>query len=369
MTTALKVFSRYFTSILILSTVALNTQAQGKSEATPWIEVKIPAEWQDDYDYKSDVVGNERNNMSLKLEPEATINILPVPGLSLFAHGVLEQVVDPDPDEDRYFKDAGFFVEDLFIRYETGRFAFLGGKTNPGFGIAWDKASGIYGTDMAEDYEIAERIVLSASAGFDAGALGNHNVSIGTFFLDTSPLQNTIVSRTRGTLGREDGGVSNTGDFSSYNIVLEGGFPAAKDLLYHLAYIHQANGEDALDNETGFAAGVTTRLDLGNDVAVTPLLEYVRLEDLGGTKDTNQRYWTGSLLTEWRSWNLALAYTNRKLEASGASDISDYQFQASIGYAFDNGITADLGWKRLRESSETTDRIGFLFTYEFGFKK
>lgn len=32
------------------------------------------------------------------------------------------------------------------------------GKLNPGFGIAWDKAPGIYGTDLAEDYEISERI-------------------------------------------------------------------------------------------------------------------------------------------------------------------------------------------------------------------
>ena len=85
--------------------------------------------------------------------------------------------------------------------------------------------------------------------------------------------------------------------------------------------------------------------------------------------DTNQDYWTGSMLTEWRGWNLALAYTRRSQQAAGAATVNDYQAQASIGYAFDNGITADLGWRRLRESSAVTDRIGFLFTYEFGFRK
>jgi hypothetical protein len=352
-----------------LGSVALNAQAQGKSEQTPWIEVKIPVEWQNDYDYSSDVVGNERNSMSLKLEPEATTKILPVPSLSLFVHGVLEQVVDPDPDEDPYFKDVGFFIEDLFLRYETGQFAFLGGKANPGFGIARYKAPGIYGNDLVKDYQFAERIVLSASAGFDAGNWGNHNFTLVTFFLDRSPLQNTFLSKFRGTLVREDGGVSNTEDFSSYNIILEGGFPAAPDLLYHLAYIHQANEAGALEDETGFVAGITTKFDLGNSVALTPLFEYARIEDPGGTRDTNRDYWTGSMLTEWRAWNLALAYTRRTERATYAATINDYQAQATIGYAFDSGITAHSGWKRLRESSAITDRIGFLFTYELGFKK
>ncbi len=348
---------------------AISTQAQDKSETTPWIDAKFPIEWQYDNDYASDVAGNRHHNMFIKLEPEATVNILPVPGLSLFAHGVLEQVAAAAADEDRYFKDEGFYIQELFVRYETGRFALLGGKTNPGFGIAWDRAPGIYGRDMAKDYEFAERIVLSGSVTADAGQWGQHNLTVGTFFLDTSPLQNTIISKTRGTLGREDGGVGNTEDFSSYNVVLEGGLPAIPDLLYHLGYIHQANGVGATEDETGFAAALTTRFDLGNSLAVTPLVEYVRREDVAGTRDSNQDYWMGSMLTEWRSWNLALAYTRRSQQAGGAATVDDYQAQALIGYAFDSGITADLGWKRLRESSAVTDRIGFLFAYEFGFRK
>lgn len=330
----------------------------------------MPIELQNDYDYRSDTAGAEVNNLTLKLEPEATIKVLPVPGLSFFIHGVLEQVADGGPNEGRYFKEEGFYIEDLYVNYETGQFNFRGGKTNPGFGIAWDQAPGIYGTDMAEDYEMAERITLSASASFDSKDLGSHNLTVGSFFLDTSPLQNTISSKTRGTVERSDGGVSNTDDFSSFNIVLEGGkYPAAPALAYHLAYIHQAHGRDGTEDETGFAAAITTKFNLSKTVALTPLFEAVFLNDLGGTKDKDRQYWTASALTEWQKWNLALAYTKRRTEKTGASTLNDYQGQASIGYTYDSGLTVDFGWKRLKELGAVTDRVGFLLTYALGFER
>jgi hypothetical protein len=43
------------------------------------------------------------------------------------------------------------------------------GKLNPGFGVAWDKAPGIYGTDLAEDYEISERISVVGTWQVGAG--------------------------------------------------------------------------------------------------------------------------------------------------------------------------------------------------------
>jgi hypothetical protein len=354
-------------SATLLSTTAMS--ADSKTTSPPWLTINVPIEVQNDYDYHSDTAGGEVNNLTLKLEPEATIKVLPVPGLSFFIHGVFEQVADGDANEDRYFKDEGFYIQNLYVQYESGRFGFRGGKMNPGFGITWDQAPGIYGSDMAEDYEMAERIALSASLGFDPQGLGSHTLTAGTFFLDTSPLQNTIYSKTRGTLGRSDGGVSNTGDFSSFNLVLEGGkFPATPALTYHLAYIHQAHGSDGSEDETGLAAGLTSKFDLGKNVTLTPLFEAVFLNDQGGTKDKDRQYWTVSALTEWQKWNLALAYTKRRTETTGTATVNDYQGQASIGYAFKSGMTVDLGWKRLEESGAVTDRIGFLLTYALGFE-
>jgi len=358
---------------LSLCAIALNAAmpalAQDKRGTQPWIEFKLPAEWQNDYDYSSDARANERNNMSLKLEPEATLNIRSVPGLSFYVHGVLEQVQDAAAREDRYFRDEGFYIQELLVSYSTGRYGFVAGKTNPGFGIAWDQTPGIYGSELAEDYELSERIALSMSAGFDLDGWGQHTLKGGVFFLDTSPLQNTIYSQTRGKLGREDGGVANTEDFSSYNIVLEGGFPSLPGFLYHLGFVNQAHGVDGTSDETGFAAGVKTRFDLGGGMSLTPMVELVRFDDFGGTRGKDRRYWTGSLLGEWNSWNLALAHTRRNDDDPTDGAVNDHQSQVSVGYTFSSGLTADLGWKRRREGGIHTDTVGFLFTYAYEYSR
>jgi hypothetical protein len=326
-------------------------------------------EIQDDLAYRSDTPGSERNNLSLKMEPEATVSVPAVPGLSFYAHGVLEQVADAAPYEDRYFKDEGFYIQDLYASYDVGRFGFRGGKMNPGFGLAWDQAAGVYGTDMAEDYELSERIALTANAGIEPEGWGTHVLTVGTFFLDTSPLQNTIYSKSRGTLERSDGGASNTGDFSSFNILLDGEFPTTPKVVYHLGYVRQAHGTDGTTDETGVAAALSTKFDMGHGVALTPLVEVVHLNDVGGTPNKDRQYVTLSTLTEWRTWNLALAYTGRETTETGASTMDDYQLQASVGYAFESGLTADLGWKRLKEDHAFTDTIGVLFTYNFGYSR
>ena len=162
--------------------------AEGGTKTPPWLSINVPMEWQTDANYRSSTADNERNNMFLKMEPEATINVPAVPGLSFYVHGVLEQVADAGANEDRYFKDEGFYIQDLYASYDAGLFGLRGGKMNPGFATAWDQAPGIYGRDMAKDYEMAERIALSANAAIEPEGWGNHVVTVGTFFLDTSPL-------------------------------------------------------------------------------------------------------------------------------------------------------------------------------------
>ena len=72
------------------------------------------------------------------------------------------------------------------------------------------------------------------------------------------------------------------------------------------------------------------------------------------------------MLTEWRNWNLTLTYGRRDGDGAAASLTDSYEAGASIGYVFDSGITADLGWERQRDAEEIADHIGFQFKYRFG---
>ncbi|MBT3306717.1 MAG: hypothetical protein HN377_09565 [Alphaproteobacteria bacterium] len=338
--------------------------ALAEPSKTPRIEGAMPIEWQSDFAHHSDDATNERNNMFIKAEPEITL-YLPA-GFSIFAHGVLQQVKAAGPDEDRYFKDEALLIEDLFLRYENGPFILTGGKLNPGFGKAWDVTPGVYGADTAEDYEIAERIGLTAAFGFGDEIWGQHQFTAGTFFTDTTPLAHSF-GQTRGTTALSDGGVSNTEDFSSFNLVLEGsGIQSLPGLEYHLAYISQANGTDGTTDETGVAAFAAYGFDFGG-VRFTPMAELARFKDSGGTRDTDKDYNTLALSAEWKGWNGALSYTGRETQAAGASDVRDHFYQVGLGYSFDIGINADIAWKRARESAVETDTVGSKISYQFTF--
>ena len=329
------------------------------------IEGAVPIELQADFDYRSDDAGNERDNVFLKLEPEITFH-LPA-GFSIYAHGVIEQVKAADAGEDRYFRDEALFIEDLYLRYETGPFSFTGGKLNPGFGRAWDVVPGVYGTDIAEDYEMSERIGISAAAGFGGESWGRHSLTAGTFYLDTSVLAHTLGT-SRGTTGHADGGVSNTEDFSSFNVVLEGGeVKGLPGLEYHFAYIRQAHGVDGDSDETGFAAYAAYGFDPGGGVRLTPMVEVVRFDDFGGTRDTERDYATIALSGAWQGLNAVLSYTRRETDTPGTGSVRDHFYQVGFGYRFEFGLTADIAWKRLRESAVETDTLGVLLTYRMEF--
>lgn len=327
------------------------------------ITVSVAVEIENDYSYESGDRDEERNNLFAKIQPEWTVRF--TDELSLLAHGVLNQVADAGPREDRYFEDQGFYFEDLFLTYETGTYAVRAGKLNPGFGIAWDAAPGLYGSEFAEDYEMTERIGITAGVTFGAGDGGRHTLAAGTFFLDTTVLRHTL-GRSRGTLGHSDGGVSNTEDFSSFNLVLDGGgFAAAPKFSYHLGLIRQANGVDGTTDETGIVIGVSHEFDLGAAVTLAPLVEFARFGDSGGSDGTDVDYRTFSLQGKREAWNLALSYTERDTAQTGSADIDDYLVQVSAGYQFASGWAADVGWKQTRTAGVHTDTVGILLAREF----
>lgn len=339
----------------------------GAAESSPHLEGEVAIEIQNDWNYDSEDRDNEHNQLFTKIEPEATLHI--VPSLSLFAHAVIEPVRDPGPGENRAFEDEGTFIEDLFLRYETDKFAFQGGKFTPRFGLTWDIAPGIYGTDFAEaGYEFSERIGVLGSVTFaDGKKIGSHILSAHTFFLDTSVLSQS-VGRGRGTTDKMDGGVSNTEDFTSYAFTLDGENVAAIDgLSYRLAYIRQAPGDGDQSDEKGVAVGVTHNIDLGGGFSLSPLFEYVHFDDAEGVGGQDRDFLTLAGRLDWNSWNLSVAYTKRDTKASGSEEIEDFQFQTSVGYQFAFGLEVNVGWYIGNENAIETRRIGALLAYTVTF--
>jgi hypothetical protein len=327
----------------------------------PRIEAVIPVEIEHDYAFDSDVAANELHNTFAVIEPE--VSILFSENWSIVAGLVFENV--NDPVDDRFFEDQGLFIEQLFLQYSGDNFNVIAGKFNPVFGAAWDRAPGIYGVDFAEDYEITERIGFGADVSFGSETSGEHTVSASTFFADTSFLAQTFIN-SRGQPRIGDGGPSNTEDFSSFAVSVDSeSVPALGGLGYTLGISHQAEGRGNTDDQLGLAAGLFGSFDLTERVTFEPIVEYVYLQNAGATvADTDYLTVGGAVLHG--PWNVSLSYTGRNMDpnTAGTADVEDHLFQASTGYAFENGLTADFGYRFAEEGRVDTHILGLLFTYE-----
>lgn len=356
-----------FGGLLAAALIATAPHAFAAEKSWPRIEGAVAVEVQNDGAFQSDDAGNERNDLFTKIEPEATLHL--VPGLTLFAHGVLEPVRDAAPGEDRFFEDQGLFVEDLWLAYEKDWAAVKGGKFTPNFGVAWDRAPGIYGSDFAEDgYELSERIGFEGRATAGNEAWGEHTLSLSTFFLDTSVLAHSALTG-RGTLGLADGGVSNTEDFSSFAVSLDGkGVGGVAGLAYHLGFVRQQQGQDGTTAERGVAVALYHEgVKLAPGLSLAPLVEIVRFSNFGGTDGLSRRFITASGRLDWRNWNLAVSFTGRRTETADGPTADDHLLQVSAGYTFDFGLAADVGWRQTNEDNVQTNTFGarLAYTYEF----
>ncbi|NKB54841.1 MAG: porin [Alphaproteobacteria bacterium] len=352
---------------VVIAAIALAAQhaaAWAQDQSYPQISGEVVFEVENDWTYDSDDRANQNNDLFLTIEPALTLQLSS--SWSIYAHAVLEPVRDPEQFENRYFEDNGLYVEDLFVEYADGAFGAKAGKLNVGFGVAWDIAPGVFGTDFGEDgYEISERIGVIGNYTFASEQAGEHRVSVGSFFLDTTILSQSTL-RGRGDTRKRDGGVSNTEDFSSFVVAVDGGkIPKLGNLAYHAAYLHQASGVGDTADESAVALALYTSAAVAGGITVSPLVEYVHQEDAAGVADRDIDFLTLAAQAEWNGFNLAVAWTGRRTDA--AADQDDYQFQVSAGYAFDFGLTFDVGWRIADEADVETRTLGAIvaYTYEF----
>lgn len=335
------------------------------ADGTPSVSGEIAFELQNDWNYKSDDRSNLNNNLSPTIEPSATFQISP--RWSVFAHAVMEPVGDAAKFENRAFEDIGLYMEDLYLGFSADRFGAKAGKLNPGFGVAWDRAAGLYGTDLAEDYEISERIGFVGDWKVGMGRYGTHTVSGATFFADTTFLSESAL-RGRGDTREADGGVSNTESFKSFVVALNGEeIPMLGNLGYHLSYMRQAQGAGNTADEHSVAAAVFTSFALGGGVTFDPLMEIVHQSNQGGTAGSDRSYLTLSGQVGWTGWNLAASWTERETDNPAAADNTDSHFQISAGYAFDFGLSIDIGWKVSEDGGTETRTLGALAAYTIEF--
>tara|TARA_B100001142_G_scaffold58712_3_gene57507 strand:+ start:7194 stop:8384 length:1191 start_codon:yes stop_codon:yes gene_type:complete len=291
--------------------------------------------------------------------------------------------------EDKIFEDHKLFINKLILSYSTDSgITLYGGKFNPSVGLDYHVFPGIWGYQKVEEYAIVERLGYGIALKQNFEDLGTHKLDVSTFFKDTTSLSNSVITD-RGKTKKSDGGVSNTQDFSSYSISLEGKnfFSLSNNfvdgLSYKLGHAKQSKATKNLGSNSANSSAINDNTALTNDekrssislmhksliapnLSMRILTEFMKIEHLTGEDGHDRDYMTTGLDLYYKKFNVGGTYTQETNEAAEEDEaIDDKVYQVSVGYLVNNNLHFHVGYKKADEENEIKHTLGAMIQYYF----
>ncbi len=277
-----------------------------------------------------------------------------------------------------FFVDHELLLDELALNFRpvsgVVNILLYGGKIAPVFGLDLHDFPGIYSYLLPEEYELRGKVGLGGRVGFDGMIYGKQSFDFSAFAADTTIFSNNEGRRLR----KSDGGVSNTGDLSSFALSIGGGdfFSLRGGLLtyllegfsYRLSYARQAKGIGNKKDENRFSFSSRNIWPLTENFSSIIVSEYVHISNLGGDASHDRTYATNTVGFDWKQWMLVFGLSlveNKANEREESADVSI--FSCSLLRKIGN-MEIGAGYRRRKEQGEkATDRIGFLLSYHAGF--
>jgi hypothetical protein len=285
------------------------------------------------------------------------------------------------PDSNSFLRSEGLTMRQLFATVRPSNdLSLYAGKIHPAFGSAYAEAPGNF-SNFASDYEQDERIGAGLAYRVpDRLGLTALQFSAEAFFLDTTPLSNSLFSRPslddpladrarRYTLGQY--GPSNTDKPDSFTLALRGGQPE-RGLTYQISFTRETTLEPGGRTELGESIGAAydptgDGIPIGPRFGITPFLEYAHFDNFGGTAGLEAHYLIGGLTFTKARWQLALA-TGLRANVLGATRTLDHQENLSLNYELTRHVTVGGGVNYINVSGEGGSwSFGPSLSIEFGF--
>lgn len=360
------------TAILALATAAaVSLPAEGMADDAapagsfaPYIDGSLSLELENDHFFRSDDPYNEFNELYFTGELAIAIHFLEQWALNFGT--TTEPVLDPLPGTDRYLGDHGLYLDTLNVQARFGAASLTGGKFAPGFGTAWDVTPGIYGTALAEDYELSEMLGFGLAYGLPGLAIGDVTFGANIFTVDTTVLSDSLFTE-RGRTPLSDGGAANTGRLDNFSFTIDGEeISTLPGFGWHFGYRYLSPGQGDVTAENGFVAGINQTVALQNEVELVLNGEVAYLVNAMATAD-DAVYVTGGLQVIRGPWHGELAGTLRQTEFSSGGTQNDGFVQVSAGYLWANGIDFSIGYAYTHDGGVNTQTFGALLTKSFDF--
>jgi hypothetical protein len=298
-------------------------------------------------------------------------------GLSIIANIISEPVIDAESGKNQIFSGTGTYVDVLQAQYDFGGFSIWGGKIHPAFGRAWDVTPGLHGTDLAENYELAERLGGGAGYNFEAAGLSNQ-LQVSAFTVDRTILSESLFTN-RGRASLDDGGAGNTKGVSSVAVALDGCLGAEVDSCYdegsfgyQLAARYQKGGEGSDGNELGILGSLNKSISIGEETTLRFFGEAAWFNNFEGSADDAVAL-TGSAALEKGSATYSVAYSQQTELVTGGADASEYLVDATAMYDLGESISmigetwsVGAGYTFDRADGEDVQIVGLRLSSEFG---
>lgn len=281
---------------------------------------------------------------------------------------------NPAEGDDRFFDDHTLRLRDLNVTYDNEHFGFLAGKFTPVVGFDYHRFPGIYGYQVIHEYALREKIGLGANIKMNGGDFGMHRLDVSTFFADTSFLSGALLNE-QDPVDLDDGGVSNTEDFSSFAVSLGGSDFYSLDndfvegLSYRLGFAHQGAGEGNEEDENRYSASLEYKHNFTQNLRGRLIGEIMHINHLNGEAPHDQTWYTSGVEAQYMNWTFGTTWSHIQNDNPEEADeaIDGDIFQASIAYTFDIGLKLGVGYKFQDEEGEENHRVGALIAYSYNF--
>ena len=321
--------------------------------------------------------GSVGDSYLLGPEAENTFKLKAMDGLSFMANIITEPVIDAEPGKDQIFSGSGTYVDVLQAQYDFENFSIWGGKIHPAFGRAWDVTPGLHGTDIAEKYELTERLGGSAGYSFEAAGLSNQ-LQVSAFTVDRTVLSESLFNN-RGRTSLDDGGAGNTKGVSSFALALDGCRGAEVDSCYdegsfgyQLAARYQKGGVGSDGNEVGVLGSLNKSISLSDETTLRLFGEAAWFRNFEGSAD-DAVVMTASAAVEMGPATYSAAYSQqRNLVASGL-DTNEYLVDATAMYDLSDSVSLfgeswaiGAGYTFDQVDGENIHAVGLKLSSEFG---
>ncbi len=290
-----------------------------------------------------------------------------------------EPVVDAVPGEDQIFSGDGAYIDALQAQVDFDNLSIWAGKVHPVFGRASDVTPGLHGPDLADTYDLTDR--LGGGVSYDFAALGFSNrLQASAFTVDRTILGESLFTN-RGRLSLGDGGAGNTQGVSSVAAALGGCMGADTESCYdggsfgyQFAARYQKGGAGSDGNELGILGSLNKSVALGDDATLRLFGEAAWFRNFDGTAD-NAVVVTGSGALELGPVTYSLNYAQQRILAASGADATQYLVDATAMYDLGDMVSfmgekwsIGAGYTYDRADGTDTHIVGLKLTSEFSGK-